>query len=362
MILLPRVSPEDFYARFQAFDDAAKYLEMSPADRWLAWCEYTQDANFSEWPVPIEHFVSDPFYIGTEAAVRPKIKEFMQDFCSPHNVFEVFIFVGGLGSGKSYSASILLMYSLYQLSCLRRPLRYLSTFPGVQMDPSSEIACINASGAGARQSAKVVYAEASTKIQASPFFRRPENAPYEGKFSELEFPNRVRFSPGSGQARSVLGFNVFAFVVDEAAFGTENMETDTDSVRDLFLALNQRRRSRFGHMGWGGLFTSPQSEGAFVETLAGDGGVAGSDVLVRRITTWEAKDELQPGTPVFLLDRNPDAVRLVRHDLIYVAPGVAITKEGGDLVRFGAPLPSELDARRAVAEWRHREHGCAHAG
>ena len=356
MLLLPRIAPPDYKARWQAFADASEYLELTPADRNLAWREWTHDEHFHEWPVPVEHFVRDPFYVGTNVVVRPKVREFMADFADPDNLFELFCFIAGIGAGKSFSASLLLMYSLYSLSCMRRPQRYLSSFPGVQLSGDAEIVVLNASGAGARQAAKVVYGEVFEKVERSPYFRRFFE-PYPNKITELEFPHRIRFSPGTGQARSVLGFNVYCFVIDEAAFGTENVERDTDSVRDLFLALNQRRRSRFGRLGWGGLFTSPQAEHAFVEVLAGEGAVAGSDVLVRRITTWDAKDELQPGTPVFLLDRNPDSTRVMETELIYVGAGVA-QRKNGELVRFGKEPPSERQAQQIAADFEHT-HGRA---
>lgn len=349
MILLPRVSPAEYRARWDAFDSAADYLELSPSDRNIAWREHTGDDDFHEWPVPVSHFVSDPFYVGPSVDVRPKIREFMADFCDPDGLYELFVFIGGIGAGKSFSASLLMLYSLYQLSCMRDPHRYLSSFPSVQLSADAPIACINASGAGARQAAKVVYGEVFTKVEASSYFRA-HFEPYPLKTSELDFPHNIRFSPGTGDAKSVIGFNVFSFVVDEAAFGRENAELDKDSVRDLFIALNQRRRSRFAKMGWGGLFTSPQSEHAFVEQLAGQGEVAGADVLVRRITTWDAKDELQPGTTIFLLDCDPDSVRIIETELTYVAPGVAM-RSNGEVVRYGASSVSEHEARRVVADY-----------
>lgn len=352
MLLLPRVSPADFRARFAAFDEAARFIELNPADRHLAWKQHTADEHFHEWPVPLEHFVCDPYYVGPNARVRPKILEFLTDFGDEERTSDVFVFVGGLGSGKSFSAALLLTYALYQLSCMRKPNRWLSTFPGVSMSDGTELVVLNASGAGARQAQKVVYGDVVSLVEASPYFRRPENEPYPNKRSELEFRNRVRFSPGTGDVRSVLGFNTYAFVVDEAAFGHANEQADTDTVRDLFLGLNQRRRSRFGQMGFGGLFTSPQSESTYVEQLAGDSTSVNSDILVRRIATWEAKGELVPGASIFLLDRDPDAIRLLQAELIYCAPGVALA-QNGDVVRFGPDAPTAPEAELVAEPFRH---------
>lgn len=223
---------------------------------------------------------------------------------------------GMVPTHNSFSASIALVYTLYQLSCIRDPARYLSGFEGCSLSGDAEIVLMNASGAGASQASKIVYGEIYQKVQASPYFKR-HFEPYQGKGSELEFPHRIRLTPGTSQWRSALGFNMFAFAVDEAAFGIESERADY--VRELFQAFNQRRRSRFGRLGWGGLFTSPGSEHSFVELIAGEGEDWDTSILVVRTSTWEAKDELKRGARVFLLDRHPDAVRLVPgyHDLIF---------------------------------------------
>lgn len=354
MQLLPAVTPAQFRARWAAFDEAARFLDLTPADRNIAWREQTGDADFVEWPVPIEHFIADPFYIGTNVLVRPRIAEFLADFMDPNELWVLFAFVAGIGAGKSFSAALLIVYTLYQLGCLRQPQRYLSQFPGVQISNDSELVILNASGAGARQAVKVVYNDTFEKVTGSPWFQR-HFQPYADRTSELEFPGRIRFSPGTGDARSALGFNVYAAVVDEAAFGRQNELVDTDSVRDLFEALNQRRRSRFGRLGWVGLFTSPQSESAYVELIASEGGQTGGEVLVRRITTWEAKDELQPGARVFLLDRDPDRPRIVEgaEELIWISPGLCQDPVSKELIRFGELAPGPQQARDAAREGGH---------
>lgn len=780
---------EKYWEKFQAFDEMARSLRLTPADRRIAWAEYTTDEHWNEWPVPVGHFLSDPYYVGTNILVRDTIADFITDFCDPAAAYELFVFIGGIGAGKalaldevvptpgesttmgelrpgdmvldengeptevletrewadrpcrrllfgngasvvadiyhewptregytketfelrpgmhigtperharlvgvevappqptkcitvaspshlfltseghipthnSFSASLLLMYTLYQLSCLKRPQKYLNGFPGVSLSGDAEIALMNSSGAGAAQAGKIVYGEIFEKIQRSPYFkahyppypnkgldcntllptpsgfvrmgdveagdtliggdgrpttvveaynpreiacyeitfvdgtkvvadaehrwrvrdrlgsrkwqvletselragrhsvpapplvelpehplpidpyalgvwlgdgtstgaeltcaedeildhlaavgepaRRLPHGPYTctwagpragsrtGKFvtrlralglldnkhipmdylrasvdqrlsllqglmdtdghatkrdggcifvstkealardchslvrslgiratlregrakldgvdkgpcwrvsfvtdlpvfrlerkqavlrdrirkprpsvgikkiervatrptrclrvdspehtylfgremlvthnsSELEFPGRVRLAPGTSSMRSALGWNMFAFAVDEAAFGIENERTD--SIRELFSALNQRRRSRFGRCGWGGLFTSPGSEQGFVEIIAGEGDEWDATILVRRTTTWEAKDELVPGARVFLLDRHADSVRILETDLIYVGPdpdtGLPICQRAnGEVVRI----------------------------
>jgi hypothetical protein len=338
---LLRLTPAEYHAKWSAFNEAAEFLQLTPFDRNLAWREHTADEHWHELPVPISHFCHDPFYIGTDILVRPKIEEFIGDFWDFAGVYELFVFIGGLGSGKSFSASLSLCYCLYLLGCLRHPQKYFNEFPGISLSGDAEIVLMNASAAGQKQASKIVYGEVFEKVEKSPFFMQ-HYEPYPGRASELEFPNRVRLAPGTSQWQSALGWNLFGFVVDEAAFGIESERADY--VKELFLALNQRRRSRFGKLGFGGLFTSPGSEHGFVEIIAGEGIGWDTTIMVRRISTWEAKDELQPGQRIFLLDRDPDHLKIVATDLIYLAPGKAQTTDG-QLVTWHTLTDDERQAR-----------------
>lgn len=331
----------EYWARWQAFDDAARALQLTPADRHIAWAEHTGDDDWKWWPVPIQHFGRDPYYVGTGGNLRPAIDEFTSDFMDPSAGHEMFVFVGGLGSGKSYSAAYLFQYTLYVLGSLKRPMKYLSGFPGVDMDPRTEIALMNASAAGADQAKAIIYSDVLSRIQNSPFFQL-NFQPFDNKESELEFPNRIRFAPGNSMARKALGWNMFCWAVDEAAFGIVTKQsqgqTTTDYVKELVRQLNRRRKSRFANLGWGGLFTSPGSEGGYVEIVAGDGEDWDVTTFVRRISTWEAKQQLVPGVRVFLLDRDPDSIRVLEKDLTYLGVdehGLAICRDDdGNEVRI----------------------------
>lgn len=359
---LVRVPVDEYRRRWEAFDATAKFLNLSPADRHFAWVEQTsQDSpesvdiayehreGWREWPVPIEHFLFDPYYVGTDVLVRPIVEEFLGDFWSPEHGYQLFVFIGGIGAGKSFSASLSLIYCIYVLSCLINPQKYIGGFEGVSISGDAELVLMNASAAGAAQASKIVYGEAFEKVQRSPYFRL-NFEPYPGKGSEMLFPNRIRLSPGTSKWQSALGFNLFGFAVDEAAFGIESERADY--VKELFLALNQRRRSRFGRLGFGGLFTSPGSEHSYVEVIAGEGLEWDTTILVRRCTTWEAKEELKPGARIFLLDRDPDTVRVIdgSQDLIfqgYDAEGYGIAQRtNGEIVRW-KPVSHDTELKAA---------------
>jgi len=355
VFLLNHVSAAEYMARCDQFDAVVKAMDLSPFDRHLAWVEHTRDEHCFEWPVPPAQFFVDPYYLGEQIKVRPMIGDFLADYFDPFNIYELFLFIAGIGSGKSFSASLAIIRSIYELSCLREPQRYLNGHPGVSLSGDAPIVLMNASAAGAKQAGKIVFGEAFTTIMESPYFNF-DFPPYEGKSSELEFEHRISLSPGTSRWESALGFNIWFFVVDEAAFGVESERADY--VKELFQALNQRRRSRFGRLGGGGLFTSPGSEYGFVEAMALEGGDWwDTSVMVRRTTTWEAKDELKPGAHIFLLDRDPDVVRIIDRELTFQGwaeggtVGVA-TRANGEVVRWKVkPIVSGevRESREAVA-------------
>lgn len=348
---LLHISPSEYQEKVQAFLELSEFLDLTPYDRHLAWREVTGDDDWHEWPVPINWFITDEYFIGTNTTVRPAIRSFLEEFWNPHAVHQLFVFIGGIGAGKSFSAAISMTYAIYQLSCMKKPQAYLSSFPGCQISDDTEIVLMNASAAGAEQGRKIVYGDIFEKVSKSPYFEE-FFPPYPRKQSELDFPNRIRLTPGTSNWQSALGWNLYAFAIDEAAFGRE---TDrADYVKELFLALNQRRRSRFGTLGFGGMFTSPGAESGFVELLAGDASEWDTSTLVRRITTWDAKDELRRGARVFLVDRDPDHVRIVDENLLYIAPGVA-QRPNGEIVRWkvedaDTPLTDD-EVEAAIAEY-----------
>lgn len=477
MHLVRKLSPADYLGFHARFSETASYLELTPADRNLAWREQTEDEDFHEWPVPIEHFISDPYYIGPDVVIRPLIGEFLSDFWNPQAGMELFCLIAGLGVGKacaldtpiptptgtrrleqlsvgdqvfdefkkpcrvtatrtwlhrpcyrltfssggkrseivadvnhewltnrdnlpgehlyptrdlrfgrhvvrspatwefhelveivptelrttrcievdspshmflvgdaeipthnSFLGTITLLYAIYQLGCLKKPARYLSSFEGAgSLSGDAEIVLANASGGGYKQAQKIVFAEALERVVKSPWYMT-RYQPYEGR-TELEFPNRVRLSPVTSHWESMLGWNLYGFVIDEAAFGVESKRTDY--IKELFQNANLRRRSRFGKAGFGGLFTSPGSEHGFIELLAADR--RDPHILVRRTTTWDAKEELKPGAEVFLLSRDPDRVRIVEEGLTFVRRGVC-TRADGSVVRYAS---SEQEDERA---------------
>jgi hypothetical protein len=186
-----------------------------------------------------------------------------------------------------------------------------------------------------------------SKIEKSSWFEQ-NFQPYNSKSSELEFDHNIRLAPGTSQWQSALGWNLWGFIVDEAAFGIESNRADY--VKELFSNLNKRRLSRFKHLGFGGLFTSPGSEGSYVELVAEEGGSWDSSTMVRRISTWEATGEMTIGSKIFLLERSEPIKVLEQYsDLIfqgYDAEGFGVAQRAdGEIVRW---KPLTMEERRQL--------------
>lgn len=333
------LSPDVYRARWAEFGEVIETANIGePADQALFWREMTGTRHLVEWPVPIDYFLSNPYYVGTGLNVRPLIGGMLGDFWSIDSQAELLLFIGGLGTGKSYSASLSLAYGLYLLSVMRDPIAWLNRFPGVSLSSGSEIVLLNASAAGAEQSDKIVYGDVLERVSKSPYFQEVF-PPKPNKRSELIFPNRVRYAPGTSDWRTALGWNVFGYAIDEAAFGKETERADY--VAELFKALNQRRRSRFGLLGFGFMMTSPGHDAAYVETLSRQGESWDTSMMVVRMNTWDSKEELAPGAGVFVFDRHRDSMRIVARDLTFMRPGVLADAAGEIIYYDGEPVSEE---------------------
>lgn len=482
------LDPAEYRLRWAEFREVAEYAEVvSPTDQALLWREMTGGNGLIEWPVPIEHFITSPYYVGSGLSVRPRIMGVAKEFWEIDAGYELLLFLAGIGcvaegtiihdpvsgesapietlsepgwvetgygacwrsaarfggeadlyrvsfsngsevsvtgdhrfltpqgwmalsemrqrgvsvvaspsvgpvggswigsggelrsdrgehafevawvgiasivgigsgrfwdievpdaghyvaegvfhsnSGKSFCGSLFLIYALYLLSIMQDPIAYMNRFPGVSLSEGSEIVLLNASAAGAEQGEKIVYGDVLARVTKSPYFSSMFPA-QPNKRSELVFPNRVRYAPTTSDWRSVLGWNVFGFAIDEAAFGKETERADY--VAELFNALNQRRRSRFGMLGFGALLTSPGHDESYVEGLSRQGETWDSSMMVVRMNTWDAKEEIRDGAEVFVFDAHRDAMRIVEDGLTFVRPGQLMRKDETFVSYRGTP-------------------------
>lgn len=190
--------------------------------------------------VPIEEWIDSPYYAGPDAAsIYPYWKQHIINiFNSPVRINEV-ILTGGLGTGKTTIANILLLRRIYELSC------YTNIPALFNLMASSKLmfAYFNINMA---QALLTGYGQLKEMIDNCPYFQEkfPRNI---RKDSEINFPQAnmmVRFASGT---QHTIGTNLVGSVLDEANFFsktekiTESAMMVQDKAKEIYTAARNRR-------------------------------------------------------------------------------------------------------------------------
>lgn len=202
---------------------------------------------------------------------------------------------GSIGYGKDYAATICIMRLLYELCCLRDPVRTLGLGAGEQIHivPVSRTVQL---------AKRVVFGGLCQKLNLAPWFK--------GRFKEtmdyVSFPGKNIFIVGgSSSDTSVLGMNVYATMVDEANFmGAPSASKNAvsaggqapDKAQAIYDGLVRRVKSRFEHSGLKGMIflisskraTDDFTERRIRESVKENGG---KGLYVVDMNTWMARPD-----------------------------------------------------------------------
>jgi very-short-patch-repair endonuclease len=180
------------------------------------------DPDWKENPVDLDTFVTSPLYqdlpVLSPRQRRAAIKMLGED---PKKMFRrtsnitTGVLLWGKGSGKDYLTSIIISYISYVLCCLKSPQKYLGVAPGEPLD------IINVAYS-ASQANLVFFAKLKQRLQ-KPMFARFNPNIIEDK---VEFPNQVRLHSRHSENESYEGFNILAWVMDEACFSDDTQIQD----------------------------------------------------------------------------------------------------------------------------------------
>ncbi len=242
----------------------------------LAWL--LEHPEYEERVVDIRTFIDSPDYLNASRECWPSIKDDLVQLFSGD--YTEAVFCEGIGSGKSFKSSIIIAYMVYRVLCLKNPQEYF----GLARD--SQICFINMS-IRADQSRKVVFGEIKGRIDNSPWFRE-KYPPDPGVRSELRFPKGIIVFPGNSKETFPLGFNVLGGVMDEAAWYTET--PDRDVAEDMFNALHNRIKNRFGDRGLLVMISSPRYVDDFIEKKMKEA-ETNPRIFARRKMLWDSKPE-----------------------------------------------------------------------
>lgn len=248
------------------------------------------EAEYRIPPVDVRQFITDDHYLGkTCGAMYPKLIDAVEELFA--GGYRVGLFTGSIGSGKTFSASVVVAYIIYQISCLRDPHR---TF-GIAPNSDISIIALSVTTALARE---VAFENIVTKIASSPYFQ--ENFPCKALKQEMRFPKNVTIRPLASSNHSMLGKNVIAVFLDEGNFLNQNragskkfdqahgMEKDRAEV--IYNLLLNRMSSRFMKQGkTPGMFviaSSKQTESDFTTRLIKESRNDAS-MFVRDYAKWD---------------------------------------------------------------------------
>ena len=186
----------------------------------------------------------------------------------------------GIGSGKSYLASLAILYMAHRVLCLRDPQRHFGLSPG------SQIALV-IMGPSSRQVRNVIYSGIVEMIKRSPWFQQ-NYPPQSVRQDTVVFDKHVVIAAGNSTDTYVLGYNVLAAIIDEAAYLVESQDGHRQSADDMYTAVQRRIKSRFGNEGLLLIVSSPKHTTDFVERKLKEAESNGR-IFASRRAVWEVK-------------------------------------------------------------------------
>ena len=248
--------------------DELKWLQENPA--------------FRERPATLREFLG-PNYLNIEEKTRAKIKdvlaEIMGEEVSPHKptLYELAIFTGAIGIGKTTVASIVLPYLVHWCLCLKDPQDFFNLLPG------SRIAFMMMS-TKATQAKEVLFGDIKARIGHSPWFQKhPIDANYK---------NQIRFEgediwilPGDSMETTYEGYNILGGILDEA--DSHKVTDNKDYAEVGYETIYNRMSSRFQDRGFLLIIGQMKKDSGFAGKKYRDF-LERADALAFRLTIWES--------------------------------------------------------------------------
>jgi len=219
------------------------------------------DPDWKETPVDLDTYISSPLYQDLPP-LSPRQRKAAVSILGedPKKIFRrtngktTGVLLWGKGAGKDYLSAVIISYLSYILCCLKSPQKYLGVAPGEPLD------VINVAYS-ASQANLVFFAKLKQRIQ-KPMFQRFSPHIIEDK---VEFPNGVRLHSRHSENESYEGFNILAWVMDEAsAFKDKTKRANADAI---YSTLKSSATSRFGQQWIGIVISYPRYQNDFTIRL-----------------------------------------------------------------------------------------------
>ena len=251
-------------------------------------------------------FVDDPRYLGIGEDTWRKIKiegDKIWALLLEGKITEA-VLLCGYGSGKSFMSAIICLLLVYYLLCLKEPHKNYG------LNNDKPIAVINM-GVNATQAKNVIFSSLKKFVSNSPAFAlyQPEILETEIRFKQK---NITLFS-GNSKETTPIGMNIFASILDEAAWFLDNDEKST--AENIYNTLKNRIVSRFGDKGFVMIISSVRYAEDFISKKYDQ--AQNLDYMYSlKLRTWEAKDaeKMSAGTFDFIAesDKNGNPIEVWR--------------------------------------------------
>jgi len=261
-------------------------------------------------PVNIIEFIDNDYYMGRWGKdLFPDNRPDIEDIFDPRNNYAEVILAGSIGYGKSYLGALGLCYMLYQLSCYVNPHKWLGA------STSSPIVLMNMS-VTEKKARTIIFQRVKNMVDQSPYFKEAFKRNLRLK-DTLEWNveqagtgtrsgRMIILKPGTGEALSALGDDIYGGVCDELNFfrviEKSKMARDGkvfDPAQELYNIISRRMKSRFmaGGQMVGKLFlvSSAQVPEDFIERRiaeAEESGELNNSIKLIRKSWWQGKRDL----------------------------------------------------------------------
>jgi hypothetical protein len=206
-------------------------------------------------PVSIEQFLDDPEYLGgIDLSIWPEVREAVVGICKDwwkgtSEAFAEALLMGATSTGKSTIATVITLYHVYLLHCLRQPQEVYGL-------PKTTSIVFPIMAAKPHVTKKVLYMPMRKMAEEIPWFQKHArlNKLIE---SEMYFEEKnIRVVPGGTDADAILGEAVIGGIIDEINFmnvvlKSKRAEVSTgragifDQAATIYEAITRRKKSRF---------------------------------------------------------------------------------------------------------------------
>jgi len=264
--------------------------------------ELLEDNPFEEIPVDVKTFVEGEDYLGQPplSDIQYDIVEAMSQILKLEDLQKIMgadagakyykkytkneiILQLGKGSGKDYTSTVGVSYTVYKLLCLKDPARYYGK-------PSGDAIDIINIAINAQQAKNVFFKGFKTKIEKSPWFA----GKYYAKMDSIEFDKAITVYSGHSERESHEGLNLMIAILDEISgfateVGTGNEQGKT--ADNIYKAFRGSVDSRFPDLGKVALLSFPRYPGDFISSKYEDA------ILEKEIIQRSHKFVMNPDLP-----------------------------------------------------------------